>query len=135
MKETQQLRQLVKQVETVPMPVVPSPVAAEAVPEDVPIAGTVDPAKIEAFVKGIAALTPTEHVIFDAYVARLTTKEILAKLNIKENTLKYHNRNLYGKLSVSSRKEIQELHKHVHSVKVVCENALDDSEILLGDDE
>jgi len=29
-------------------------------------------------------------------------------LNIKENTLKYHNKNLYGKLGVSSRKQLLE---------------------------
>ena len=30
----------------------------------------------------------------------------MAILDIKETTLKYHNRNIYDKLSVSSRKEL-----------------------------
>ena len=55
-------------------------------------------------------LTPTEKAIFDAYLQYMTTKEIMALLNIKENTLKYHNRNLYQKLGVSSRRELQEVY-------------------------
>lgn len=77
--------------------------------------GTVDPARMEAFMNGLSKLTPTERIIFDAHVARMTSKEILAHLNIKENTLKYHNRNLYGKLCVSSRAELLEMYKHVKS--------------------
>ena len=71
------------------------------------------PEKIEAFLTGITQLTPAEKCIFDAYIARATTQEIMATLNIKESTLKYHRRNLYGKLSVSSRKELLELHKQI----------------------
>lgn len=58
----------------------------------------------------IKGLTPTEKAIFDAYLQHMTTKEIMALLNIKENTLKYHNKNLYQKLGVSSRKELQEVY-------------------------
>ena len=58
----------------------------------------------------VKGLTPTEKLIFDAYLKHMTTKEILTQLNIKENTLKYHNKNLYQKLGVSSRKELQELY-------------------------
>ena len=58
----------------------------------------------------IAQLTQTERIIFDAYLRRMTTKEIMALLNIKENTLKFHNKNLYQKLGVSSRKELQEIY-------------------------
>ncbi|MFR6344467.1 MAG: helix-turn-helix transcriptional regulator [Christensenellales bacterium] len=35
-----------------------------------------------------------------------TTKEIQQIAHINENTLKYHNRNLYGKLGVKSRKQL-----------------------------
>jgi DNA-binding CsgD family transcriptional regulator len=66
---------------------------------------------------GIQSLTPTEKAIFEAYIARLTTKEIMKNLNIKESTLKYHNRNIYGKLGVSSRKELLEIHKYIKSIK------------------
>jgi len=37
----------------------------------------------------------------------------MAELNIKENTLKFHNKNIYGKLGVSSRKELKERYKHL----------------------
>ena len=70
---------------------------------------------------GLKQLTPTEREVFDAYIARATTKEVMAKLNIKESTLKYHNRNIYGKLGVSSRKELLELCKRVKDVKFTLE--------------
>jgi DNA-binding CsgD family transcriptional regulator len=37
----------------------------------------------------------------------------MAILNIKENTLKFHNKNIYGKLGVSSRKQLLEIHKQI----------------------
>ena len=58
-------------------------------------------------------LTPTERMIFDLYIAHTATKDVLAAMNIKENTLKYHNKNLYSKLGVSSRKEIWELYRQL----------------------
>ena len=70
---------------------------------------------------GLKTLTPSERDIYDAYIARVTTKEIMANMNIKESTLKYHNRNLYGKLGVSSRKELLEIHKHIKSMKTKLE--------------
>ena len=36
-------------------------------------------------------------------------------LNIKENTLKFHNKNLYHKLGVSSRKELLEIYKLIRN--------------------
>jgi DNA-binding CsgD family transcriptional regulator len=74
---------------------------------------SIDPGRIEAFRKGLAKLTPTERIIYDAYAARVTSKEIMASLNIKENTLKYHNRNIDGKLCINSRKELLEMHKYL----------------------
>jgi len=53
-----------------------------------------------------ANLTPTEKLIYHFYLEGRSTKEIMAELNIKENTLKYHNKNIYGKLGVSSRKQL-----------------------------
>ena len=61
------------------------------------------------FLSQIPHLTPTEKIIYDYYLAGMRTKEILTTLNIKENTLKYHNKNIYGKLGVSSRKELLEI--------------------------
>ena len=72
---------------------------------------------------GLDRLTPTERLVYDAYTARVTSKEIMANLNIKENTLKYHNRNIYGKLGISSRKELLEMHKHMKSVKAKLEES------------
>lgn len=63
------------------------------------------------FMRGLETLTPTEKAIYDLYLEGKSTKEILAMLNIKENTLKFHNKNLYGKLGVSSRKALIEIAK------------------------
>lgn len=70
-----------------------------------------DDERIRIFLAGHEQLTQTEKRIFDAYIVRVTTKEIMASLNITENTLKFHNKNIYGKLNVSSRKELLEIHK------------------------
>ncbi|MBQ4527634.1 MAG: hypothetical protein II998_06150 [Clostridia bacterium] len=60
-----------------------------------------------AFLKEhISDLTATERVIYDFYLKGKGTKEIMSELNISENTLKYHNKNIYGKLGVSSRKQL-----------------------------
>ncbi len=64
----------------------------------------------EAFIRGRTLLTPKERSIYDCYVSGATTSEILLKLCITENTLKFHNKNLYGKLGVSSRKQLIEKH-------------------------
>lgn len=54
----------------------------------------------------LASLTPTERTIYDYYLEGKSTREVMSLLNITENTLKYHNKNLYGKLGVSSRKQL-----------------------------
>ena len=61
------------------------------------------------FISQLKTLTPTEKRVYELYVEGKSTKEVLAELNIKENTLKYHNRNIYSKLGVSSRKQLIEL--------------------------
>ncbi|MBQ3137057.1 MAG: hypothetical protein IJB74_06190 [Clostridia bacterium] len=65
--------------------------------------------RCELFSTQIKALTPTEKTVFDLYLEGKSTKEIMKELNIKENTLKYHNKNIYSKLGVSSRKQLLEL--------------------------
>lgn len=57
----------------------------------------------------LPTLTPTEKTIYDYYLNGKAAKEILVLLDIKENTLKYHNKNIYSKLGVSSRKQMIEL--------------------------
>ena len=66
----------------------------------------VDPDNYRAFLRNIRTLTPTEQIVFDLYLDGKSAKEIMAVLNIKETTLKYHNRNIYDKLGVTSRKEL-----------------------------
>ena len=65
--------------------------------------------RCERFAASLPSLTHTERTIYEFYIAGKTTKEIMAVLCIKENTLKYHNKNIYGKLEVSSRKELMEI--------------------------
>ena len=117
MNENQRLRQIVKQVETVQSYSEEDKTAPDVMLENPLETETVDPARIEMFIEGLSKLTPTERSIYEAYIARVTPKEIMASLDIKENTLKYHNRNLYRKLGVSSRKELLEIYKHLKAMK------------------
>jgi len=66
---------------------------------------------LQIYKLGLAELTKTEKIIYDAYVEGKSTKEIMGLLNITENTLKFHNKNIYGKLGVSSRKQLVEISK------------------------
>ncbi len=72
----------------------------------------VDSDTLARFEAGLETLTPTERKVFDLYAAGSTTKDVLAALSITENTLKYHNKNLYSKLGVTSRKELIAIAKH-----------------------
>ena len=63
----------------------------------------------EIFSEGFRELTPAERHIYGLYIEGKTTAEIREELNITENTLKYHNKNIYSKLGVSSRKQMIEL--------------------------
>ena len=66
----------------------------------------IDPDNYRVFLNNLKTLTPTEQLVFEHYLGGKSAKEIMAILDIKETTLKYHNRNIYDKLSVSSRKEL-----------------------------
>lgn len=57
-------------------------------------------------IENLPRLTKTERAIYNCYLSGMSTKEVLKEMNISENTLKFHNKNLYGKLGVSSRKEL-----------------------------
>ena len=59
----------------------------------------------EYFLNNIKRLTPQETRIYELYVEGKTTAEIAEMIGIKENTMKYHNKNIYSKLGVSSRKQ------------------------------
>ena len=67
---------------------------------------TVDPDSYKMFVDNLATLTPKEEDIFNLYVQGCSTKAIISQLGITENTLKYHNKNIYSKLGVKTRKEL-----------------------------
>ena len=68
---------------------------------------------IELFKQGVTTLTQTEKLIYDLYIDGKSTKDVLEQMNIKENTLKYHNKNIYGKLGVPSRKVLKEIAKTI----------------------
>ena len=44
--------------------------------------------------------------IYALYLAGKSAKEIMEITGTKENTLKYHNKNIYSKLGISSRKQL-----------------------------
>lgn len=87
--------------------------ASAARKEQLTGAGELTADRVKVFADGLLDLTQTEKVIFDAYISRATTKEIMTSLCIKENTLKFHNKNIYQKLGVSSRKELLEFYKQL----------------------
>ncbi len=66
----------------------------------------IDPEAFALFLTNLKSLTVTERRIFDLYLEGRAPKEILELTQIKENTLKYHNRNIYGKLGVANRKQL-----------------------------
>ncbi len=66
----------------------------------------IDPEEYKLFLENLEQLTITEKRIFELYLEGKTTEEILEAQNIKENTLIYHNRNIFGKLGVTSRKQL-----------------------------
>ncbi|MEE1061490.1 MAG: LuxR C-terminal-related transcriptional regulator [Ruminococcus sp.] len=61
------------------------------------------------FEQQLETLTATEKSIYELHIEKKPSKEIMSILNIKENTLKYHNKNIYSKLGVTSRKELREI--------------------------
>ena len=67
----------------------------------------------QRFLIGLSELTQTERAVYDAYISGMSTKEIMSLLNIKENTLKFHNKNLYSKLGVNSRKQLLEIYSYI----------------------
>lgn len=83
--------------------------AGKTTDEAIPVLTDEFSAQRESFQKQIKKLTPTERMIFDLYLSGKSTREIMRALSITENTLKYHNKNIYGKLGVSSRKQLLEI--------------------------
>ena len=69
--------------------------------------------KAEYMSSVLYTLTPTESQIYKFYIDGKKTKDVMAELGITENTLKFHNRNLYSKLGVATRKELVEVSKAI----------------------
>ena len=58
------------------------------------------------FVCNLKTLTAAEYRIYELYLSGKNAKQIVEILKISENTLKYHNKNIYAKLGISSRKQL-----------------------------
>lgn len=66
----------------------------------------VDPEAYEHFLLNLVKLTPKEREVFELYLEGKTAKEIVVILDFSHNALKFHNKNIYDKLGVASRKEL-----------------------------
>lgn len=66
----------------------------------------VDPEEYALFRSSLSTLTPKEREVFGLYLEGKSAKEIVTILGFSDNTLKYHNKHIYEKLGVSSRKEL-----------------------------
>lgn len=64
------------------------------------------PSMCREFIKNIQTLSPAEKAVFDLYVQGYKAREIAEILCLSINTIKTHNRRIYMKLNVTSRKEL-----------------------------
>ncbi len=71
----------------------------------------------------VSDLTATERAIYNCYLDGKSTKDIMKELSITENTLKFHNKNLYSKVGVTSRKQIIEYVKALKSINANDEHS------------
>jgi DNA-binding CsgD family transcriptional regulator len=61
---------------------------------------------LDEFMENSKALSPAERAVFNLYVRGFTAKESAEILCLSINTIKTHNRRIYMKLNVASRKEL-----------------------------
>ncbi len=66
----------------------------------------VDPDDYANFIMGMKTLTPMERAVFEHYLAGKKVKEIVEIFDIKESTVRFHNRNIYSKLGVNSLRQL-----------------------------
>lgn len=66
----------------------------------------IDTESYHMFLANLSTLTKKEREVFNLYLAGKSAKEIIEQLAFSDNALKYHNKNIYSKLGVSSRKEL-----------------------------
>lgn len=67
---------------------------------------SLDSDSYQLFTEQLTKLTAREQEVFNLYVEGKTSKEIMAIMGITINGLKWHNKNIYVKLGVTSRKEL-----------------------------
>lgn len=60
----------------------------------------------EVFIRNAKTLSPAEKSVFDLYVKGYHAQEIADELCLSINTIKTHNRRIFAKLNVSTRKEL-----------------------------
>jgi DNA-binding NarL/FixJ family response regulator len=65
--------------------------------------------------KKVLTMTPRETQVLDLARQRLANKEIAVLLGVQESTVKFHLSNIFGKLHIDSRHDI-ESHQETHSV-------------------
>ncbi len=61
----------------------------------------------EQFLKSLETLTATERAVFNLYMKNYSAGQIAEELFVSINTVKFHNKNIYAKLGVSSLKELK----------------------------
>ena len=121
MNENQRLRDLIQQKEEA--------LAAAKIVVDSRSSGCVSVEMMGCFAQGLDTLTSQERQIYELYLSGTSTKDIMLALNIKENTLKFHNKNLYSKLGVSSRKQLLEVYR---TIKADMKKNGDDAHVIIG---
>lgn len=119
MTEQQRLKDLIRQKEEAELSVM----MVKNTDEDAPPAAEVVQDISELFIRGFETLTAREMELFYAYVVGDATKDIMQTMDISENTLKYHSRNLYGKLGVTSRKQMVAVYKRLRASGVAIGEA------------
>lgn len=67
---------------------------------------TASSSMFEAFRRNMTTLSPAEKNVFDLYVKGYHAQEIADELCLSINTIKTHNRRIFAKLDVSTRKEL-----------------------------
>ena len=111
------LHALMAEAEKSPAVSQPAEAHGEPVPQSpsihAPATNTADTEQLKLFAAGLATLTPKERALSDCYISGMTSAQIMEQLSIKENTLKFHNKNLYSKLGVSSRKQLLQISRHL----------------------
>ncbi len=66
----------------------------------------VDISAYHTFITQLETLTKSERAVFELYTQGHSAQSVAKKLHVSINTIRTHNRNIYGKLYVSSYKEL-----------------------------